>query len=55
MIDFLLNNPFCLIGLVCLFWPGAVWIALGYWIGRNGSPVEIRWRGTRHEQHSDDI
>jgi hypothetical protein len=44
MLQFLTENPLCLMALFCLFWPGLVWIGLGYWVGRNGSPVEIRLR-----------
>lgn len=38
-------------GIFCI-WPGLLF-GLGFYLGRNGSPVEIRWKGGRHDNLDD--
>lgn len=45
MFEFLANNPFCLLGICFMFTPGVIPMGLAYWLGRNGSPIRISWRG----------
>jgi hypothetical protein len=33
----------------CFIVPGATF-AMGIWIGRNGMPLEIRWKGKDYDQ-----
>lgn len=47
MFEFLARNPLCLLGMFCTLWPGLLPMMLFYWIGRNGSPLEIKWRRKR--------
>jgi hypothetical protein len=55
MLEYLGNNPFCIFGLMCLFWPGLFWMTLGYWLGRNGSPIEIKFRGRGGRRNDPEI
>lgn len=39
------------LGVFCL-WPGLLF-GLGYYLGRNGSPVQFHWRGIRGKRDVD--
>ncbi|MBU0491309.1 MAG: hypothetical protein KKB13_05610 [Chloroflexi bacterium] len=40
------------VGVLCI-WPGLL-MALGYYLGHNGSPISIKWQGVKRGD-SDDL